>query len=154
MKDLTKKEIKKLQTNLSLIRKLAGWSTAELGDRIGVTKQTIGNLENGKSEMTKTQYIAIRAVIDYEIGNNEDTEALSKVVSVLLDSENLSDEDQEKIEDTMAFVSGAADRGLDKQKLISGMTTLLAGVGIAASIIGAATSTKAGLYPWMKKIIK
>lgn len=52
---------------LSSIRKIAGWTAATLGDKIGVTKQTISNLENQKSPMTFTQYIAIRAVLDAEV---------------------------------------------------------------------------------------
>ena len=64
------KEIEKLQTNLQAIRKVAGWTTEELGEQIGVTKQTISNLENRKTKMTKTQYIALRTVIDYEIATN------------------------------------------------------------------------------------
>ena len=60
-------DITKLQNNLLLIRNAGGWTAEVFGDMIGVTKQTISNLENKKTEMTKTQYIAIRAVLDYEI---------------------------------------------------------------------------------------
>ena len=42
----TESEIAKLQDNLLLIRKAGGWSAGEFGDLIGVTKQTISNLEN------------------------------------------------------------------------------------------------------------
>lgn len=34
-------EIERLQDNLLLIRRAAGWTAEELGDRIGVTRQTI-----------------------------------------------------------------------------------------------------------------
>ena len=44
-----------LQDNLSSVRKIAGWTTEEFGDKIGVTKQTISNLENKKTAMTRTQ---------------------------------------------------------------------------------------------------
>ena len=44
-------QIKKLQQNLSPIRKIAGWTAEVLGDKIGVTKQTISNLENKKTPM-------------------------------------------------------------------------------------------------------
>ena len=60
-------DITKLQNNLLLIRNAGGWTAEVFGDMIGVTKQTISNLENKKTEMTKTQYIAIRAVLDYEM---------------------------------------------------------------------------------------
>ena len=67
MKEYTGSDIERLQDNLALIRKAGGWSAEEFGDMIGVTKQTISNLENKKTPLSKTQYIAIRAVLDYEI---------------------------------------------------------------------------------------
>lgn len=71
-------QINRLQQNLSSIRKIAGWSAETLGNKIGVTKQTISNLENKKTPMTFTQYIAIRAVLDAEIETNKDNEALPR----------------------------------------------------------------------------
>ncbi|EHJ52694.1 helix-turn-helix transcriptional regulator [Streptococcus macacae] len=59
-----------LQANLASIRFIANWTAEELGTKIGVTKQTISNIENsnGKANlMNATQYIALRAVIDNEI---------------------------------------------------------------------------------------
>ena len=49
----------KLQKYLPLIRNAAGWTAEELGNKIGVTKQTISNLENQKTKMSKTQYLEI-----------------------------------------------------------------------------------------------
>ena len=79
-------------------------------DMIGVTKQTISNLENKKTEMTKTQYIAIRAVLDYEMEENPNREILKSAVNLALHSDEVSEEDQKKIQ---AFVSGAQKTGLD-----------------------------------------
>ncbi len=153
MDNLTRSEIKKLQNNLQLIRKLAGWTAADLGDKIGVTKQTIGNLENNNTEMTKTQYIAIRAVLDYEINQNKENDTLAQVVDTLLDSDNLSDEDQKKVEETMAFVSGAAERGVKKETIQKVMDAILKTLGVAAIVAtGAVATKKANSYPWLKKI--
>ena len=60
-------EIRILQNNLKTIRTILNWTLEELADKIGVTKQTISNLENIKTEMTKMQYIAIRTILDYEV---------------------------------------------------------------------------------------
>ena len=60
-------EIDLLQENLKLIRRSAGWTIEELANKIGVTKQTIINLEGLKSKMTKTTYIAIRAVLSLSL---------------------------------------------------------------------------------------
>ena len=58
--------ITSLQKYLPMLRKLYGWTMEQLGDRIGVTKQTISNLERGNPKMTKLQYIAIRSVFELE----------------------------------------------------------------------------------------
>ena len=38
-------EIIRMQENLLLIRRTVGWTAEEFGDRIGVTRQTINNIE-------------------------------------------------------------------------------------------------------------
>jgi len=45
--------ISSLQKYLPMLRKLYGWTMEQLGDRIGVTKQTISNLEHDNPKMTK-----------------------------------------------------------------------------------------------------
>ena len=60
-------------------------------DMIGVTKQTISNLENKKTEMIKTQYIAIRVVLDYEMEENPNREILKSAVK--LDNVSIENED-------------------------------------------------------------
>ena len=79
MKPYTDADRIRLQKSLPLIRKIAGWTSADLGELIGVTKQTISNLENERNPMTKTQYIAIRAMIDYEISTNPDNTTLISI---------------------------------------------------------------------------
>lgn len=41
--------IDKFQENLGPIRKVAGWTTQQLADELGVARQTVSNLETGKS---------------------------------------------------------------------------------------------------------
>lgn len=52
---LEQNDIMKLQVNLHSIRKITGWTAQKLGI-IGVTKQTITNLENQKRNNTNTVY--------------------------------------------------------------------------------------------------
>lgn len=61
--DITDEKINIFQNNLIHIRNCLGLSRQQLGDMIGVTRQTIHNLECNKSKMTKTFYIAIATVI-------------------------------------------------------------------------------------------
>ena len=91
-----------LQDNLKSIREILNWTSADLGDLIGVTKQTISNLETKNSKLTKLHYIAIRTVVDFEIEKLKSTdsdrakraemllEVLSKAESENLDFDEIS----------------------------------------------------------------
>ena len=43
--------IDKFQENLGPIRKVAGWTTQQLADELGVARQTVSNLETGRWEV-------------------------------------------------------------------------------------------------------
>lgn len=141
----TDDKIKILQANLSSIRNIANWTAEELGDKIGVSKQTISNLENsdGKSNlMNPTQYIAIRAIIDDEIDSAPN--AILRDAMGYLFNENhdhLFDGDFEKIKDEKVTQLGAAtkaaiasqpkknrDSDLAKSIAISAIVPLVAGI--------------------------
>ena len=149
--DERKKQIKRLQQNLSSIRKIAGWTAEVLGDKIGVTKQTISNLENRKSDMNFTQYIAIRSVIDAEIDNNKDSEVLKKVVAILLDSDDEIDEDEySKVQEVVGTVAATAVGGTPAEKLDSVFDILIKSIPFVVPVIGAIISSSVN---W-KKILK
>lgn len=148
---LESKDVKKLQTNLSSIRKIAGWTTQDLGKKIGVTKQTISNLENQKTEMTVTQYIAIRTVLDYEIANNRENELLAQVVPLLLDipRENINEDDNSKVNQVVATIAAAAAGGMARSTLVAISAGLFGGIpGLNA--MGAAIRTTS----WLKKLME
>lgn len=148
---LEQNDIKKLQVNLSSIRKIAGWTAQDLGKKIGVTKQTISNLENQKTEMTLTQYIAIRTVLDYEIENNKSNEVLPQVVHILLDvpDEEISGEDRAKINQAVTTLAAASVGGVGLAGLISVSAGLLGGIaGITLA------STAIGSVSWIKKLME
>jgi hypothetical protein len=141
------KDITKLQNNLLLIRNAGGWTAEEFGDKLGVTKQTISNLENKKTEMTKIQYIAIRAVLDYEMEQNPNNELLRSAINLAFHSDEVSEEDQKKIQ---ALVSGAQKTGLDNAAVIAAVG-ILAGVG--AEVL-ASRDSLASYGAWMGKLLK
>lgn len=146
-------QIKKLQQNLSSIRKIAGWTAEMLGGKIGVTKQTISNLENHKTPMNFTQYIAIRSVLDHEIDNNKENEVLPKVVKLLLDSDDKLDEDDySKVMEVVGTVAATAAGGTPTAKLDGVFVILLTSllplvIPFIGTIIGGSTS-------WSKKLLK
>ena len=152
MKNYTESEIAKLQNNLLLIRKASGWSAEEFGDMIGVTKQTISNLENKKTVMSKTQYIAIRAVLDYEIAERPDDKVLISTVNLCINSNKLSDAEIKKAQ---AFVEGATKTGLDNAAMIGGLAALIGTAAAEAIITPLATPAFVGAAgAWLAKIIK
>lgn len=148
-KEQREKQVTNLQNNLSAIRKIAGWTAEQLGEKIGVTKQTISNLENNRSNMTLTQYIAIRAIIDYEIKNNKDNVVLPQVVEILLDKyEEYSEEQQEKIEENVKTIAATASGG------ITGAALAAVSVALFGSLIGGPLAGVLVGTSWLSRILK
>ena len=144
--DQRQKQINRLQENLSSIRKIAGWTAEVLGNKIGVTKQTISNLENNKTPMNFTQYIAIRSVLDAEIEQNKENKVLPQVIAILLDSDNeLDDDEYEEIQKSVETVSAVASGGIKGAALLSALTAL------SPVVIGLLSSVK--ISDW-KKLLK
>ena len=158
------RKIKILQQNLSSIRKIAGWTAEQLGDKIGVTKQTISNLENSKTPMNFTQYIAIRAVLDCEVEEHPENEALAQAIDILLNhADKLDDENYKNVKNSIDTVAAAAAGGVAGAALtgaftgmvlpvakVAGLTLLgpvggAIGIGTAVGVVGAT---------WLKKLIK
>lgn len=108
-----------LQDNLKSIREILNWTSADLGDLIGVTKQTISNLETKNSKLTKLHYIAIRTVVDFEIEKLKSTdsdrakraemllEILSKAETENLDFDEISQASKLIVSSTSAAIAGA-----------------------------------------------
>ncbi|MBQ3784490.1 MAG: helix-turn-helix transcriptional regulator [Lachnospiraceae bacterium] len=161
MLNVVDKEIAKLQNNLQAIRKIAGWTTEELGEQIGVTKQTISNLENHKTTMTKTQYIALRTVIDYEIATNTDNATLGQVVNALLNSDDEDDESETaetKAIDKKEYVEAvktitATANAKDKTKKAAMSAGAMAAVGSTLMTMAANPLIIGLTAEWMSKII-
>lgn len=145
----TEFEIEKLTQNLPAIRKIAGWSSEDLGKLIGVSKQTISNIETRKSKMTKTQYIAIRTIIDLEIAEHPENELLVQVVELLLNGDN-TPEDIQKAEATRKMVNTSTKAAIAGGALagVAGVIAALAGpvasVALAPALLESVT--------WLKKL--
>jgi DNA-binding XRE family transcriptional regulator len=115
-----------------------------MGEKIGVSKQTISNLENGKSPMNFTQYIAIRSVLDCEMNANPENDILPKVVAILLDSD---DEDYDKYRESVNVVAATAAGGVS--------FVVLAGVFAAlVPLSGFVLPTVSVGATWLKDILK
>jgi transcriptional regulator with XRE-family HTH domain len=152
-KKLKELQIRRLQENLLSIRKIAGWTAEELGDRIGVTKQTISNLENWKVRLTQTQYIAIRSILDYEIQTNKENTVLPQVISILLDSnEDIDDEKETEMKTAIDTIAATAAGGIAGAQLATVAGAVLAPLLGPVGLVGGAIfgATLGWLNPFMK----
>lgn len=149
MNEFAQRQVDKLQNNLESIRKAGGWTAEEFGNMIGVTKQTVRNLENKTTKMTKTQYIAIRSVLDYEANENPDNELLNGIVRYLLDSEDLSEEEKQKATSAVAYVSGAKTSGIDKSTILKVVISI---VGATAGALITSKTLRKSTGTWLKKL--
>lgn len=104
------KKVERLQKNLATLRKIAGWSAEDLADMVGVTRQTIMNLENNCDyRMTKMQYIAIRAVMEAEVEESNNS-TLSQVINILIDKDDVSEEQKETVQRTVNLATSSLGR--------------------------------------------
>lgn len=65
------KRITEFQNNLRMARKAAGLTAVKLGQMVGLTRQSVYNIEQGKTKMTKAQYIAFQVVLRYKLGGDD-----------------------------------------------------------------------------------
>lgn len=94
--------------------------------------------------MTLTQYIAIRAIIDYEIQNNPDNKDLATIVNILVDNDDkeLSEEQANIQNKNIQLLSKAAAGGLCGSALTGSVISLLSMAGVTSGV--EATSLVAG----------
>ena len=151
---LEMEEIQRMQDNLLLIRRTVGWTAEEFGEQIGVTRQTINNIESGRNKLTKTQYIAMRSVLDVEIAKHpEETEMLRTLLDMLVDHpENYSKKDYDYLLEkanmmSPSILAGTSTRAnvstawmKDAKKIgviVAGLAALpFAGVPVVGAVIG------------------
>lgn len=137
----------KLQKYLPLIRNAAGWTAEDLGTKIGLTKQTISNLENQKTRMSKTQYLAIQMVISQKIATTPDDLTLANVMKLVMDT----DEDQAINYDAIPQAMAAVER-LDSEAFTSirknGKNSPVLGAAVGSAVGGiAGAMSMLGLGP-------
>ena len=153
-------EIIRMQNNLLLIRRTVGWTAEEFGEKIGVTRQTINNIESGRNKLTKTQYIAMRSVLDAEMARApKETEMLRVLLDVFVDHpEKYSPESKAELmskANMMApsILAGTTSRAevsdawIGSASIAIGTAGLLAAIGGPIGLAGAAVMTS----PWLLK---
>ena len=155
-------EIQRMQDNLLLIRRAIGWTASEFGEQIGVTRQTINNIESGRNKLTKTQYIAMRSVIDAEIVKHpEETEMVKILLDMLIDHpENYSKADYNELLEKANLMSPSILAGTATRETVSKEWMKAAGA-IGAVVAGTVAVPLAGapivgavVGGWLAKAVK
>ena len=101
---LRQRMIDTMQNSLKQVRQVLGFGSQEFADIVGLTRQTINNLENKKNKMSATQYVAICAVIDH---CTKDKPELQRILSTILSS-------NDTVENSTVFSSIENDSMLKK----------------------------------------
>ncbi len=130
---INEEAITRLGEVLGLARQSLGWSTEKLAEQIGVTRQTVNNLESGRGKLSKTQYMALRCLFDDEMESHpEETEMLATILEVFVDHPEKYDEDKRKqIRDSIALLAPGVDNDPKKRKEASRTwKAVLIGLGI------------------------
>lgn len=124
------KMIKNLQKNLKLVRQASGWDQQQLADLIGVSRQTINNIENQKSPMNATQYVAIAAMLDIR---QREKPGLSNVIEAVL----MMEDDEQNEGDGQAPNFTIANDTQNSTKSSENNGNVLEGVKAGAAAAGA-----------------
>lgn len=149
-------EIDRLQQHLLLVRRAVGWSAEEFGERIGVTRQTINNLEAGRNKLTKTQYIAMRSVLDAEIAAfPEETEMLCLILDVFVDNpDKYKEKDRERILTQANMITPSILAGSTSRKDVSeSMMAFAATIGVMLGTFGPLSAPTIGSSAWIVKTL-
>ncbi len=140
-------EIERFQENIGLIRKILGMSEKELAESIGVTRQTINSIANKKYTLTRTQYLAMRMIIEDEKKDSpKENEMLAYVIDVLVDNpENYTKKDKEKVLEMANLLAPAIiTKSNSKKEVSKQFMGILGALGIAAGTITLAILTGKG----------
>ena len=151
-------EIARMQENLLLIRRTVGWTAEAFGERIGVTRQTINNIESGRSRLTKTQYIAMRSVLDAEMlqSPDEETEMLRLLLDALVDHPgNYSSEERARIREKANMLAPSILAGTTSRAKVSKQWLRDVGAlaGLSAGALLGALGVSVGLSSWLGKAL-
>lgn len=146
---VTDNDIKKFYNAFPLIRKAVGWSAEEFGEKIGVKRQTISNLENKRVKLTMTTYIAMRFVLEQEMKEHkEETEMLKAVLDAFVDRyDKYTDEQRGEIKKKTDLLSSAVKtKTISRKEANNEWKALLTLSILGGSVLGIVSSVVLGAW--------
>ena len=138
--------MKRLEEQLLLIRRSLGWSAVQFGEKIGVSRQTINNIESGRTHLSKTEYLLIRRILDDEMHSSpQETKMVCMILLAIVDHpESCSKEERHEILSKAKAMAPAIIDKPSERKTISKTWTgvLLAGGAIVTAALVAVLTSK------------
>lgn len=128
----------RLRSILLYIRRILGWSAVVLGEKLGVSRQSINKIESGKSGLSKTEYLLLRRVLDDEIASiGSEHTMLPVVLEVLVDNpEKYPPEERDEILSKMKLLAPTVIVEPEDRKNVSSSWK---GILLASGVIVTAT---------------
>lgn len=131
----------RLRAILLYVRRITGWSAATLGEKLGVSRQSINKIESGKSGLSKTEYLLLRRVLDDEIKESgKDQSMLPVILEVLVDHpENYPKKERDELIAKMKLVAPTVITEPEERKNVTSAwkaILLTGGVIVTAALVG------------------
>ena len=98
-------DINKYQKKLRTLLILLNVSQEQLGDSLGITRQTINSLTSCRYEMSKIQFIAIETTLKEYVGEKRYYEAVHLVLNSNFDARPISEKSEKTSYYTIADIS-------------------------------------------------
>ncbi|MBP3709665.1 MAG: helix-turn-helix transcriptional regulator [Treponema sp.] len=139
--------INKMHEYLQIFRKLANYSSEELGEEIGVSRSTMINFERNvpNIRMSKAQYIALKTVLEYranELKEKGGDDSLEKAIELVFYN---ADYDNNKSSIKQTLVTAGAICGVSGGMAVSTLLGTVLGGVVPFVGVGITIGTVAGI---------
>ena len=137
----------RLRDILLYIRRILGWSAVVLGDKLGVSRQSINKIETGKCKLSKTEYLLLRRILNDEITASNDSQSmLSVILEVLVDHpEKYRKEERDEVFTKMKLVALTVIAEPEERKNVSSSwkaILLASGIVVTAALVSLLNGNK------------
>ena len=141
--------IYRTQKALYCLRRFSGWSMGDLGDMLGVTRQTIMNWEKGHAPFQRLQYMGVMTALQVHIMNAPDTSQLTKYTLEIIYNDTMSDDDFMEIIDKLKLV--ARQSSYDDMLTLA---SLLLGDDVMTSSYKTLIDPNSDFYRWVSTVMQ
>lgn len=130
----TLENILTMKRNLKHLRKIAGWTSEELGNQLGLSKQTINGLENNPDiPMSRVQYLALLTIFEAK-AEDDSNDALNISLNNLFFEKDIYKKNKTEIDSGIAIIAeSVAKVGIGSAIVASFMSTLFTPLGLVTT---------------------